>query len=660
MDPLSCSASIGSLIQVAVSVINYLSDVRNGPQELKRIRLEVSSIVNILMTLQDQVNETKQDEWFSSSSSSLKVLSLPHGPFAQFREALERLSLKLAPADGLEKIKKSLTWPLEKKEIYEILDVIERQKANFNLARQNDHIALTRIIGKNIDKGINEITTELSNLQTSGRHQDIYRWLSAPDPSWNYNEALKNRHTSTGDWFLKTDAYSVWLSKPGHLLWLYGIPGCGKTILCSTIIENTKSCCQSQKDSVMLYFYFDFSDVEKQHSGKMIRSLLIQLSSQSIQMPDVLESLYFSCRNGECQPTSDSLLMTFHQLLKRFKAVYLVIDALDECSDRRTLLEDIDRFCHWQDANLHILLTSRREKEIEESIEPLCNDHGKICIQSMLINDDIRSYIRSRLQTDQGLKRWQGKLKTQLEIENTLMEKTDGMFRWAACQLDSLRDCLNLRELRKTLKSLPKTLDDTYIRILTSVKDDHLQYVLKILQWLTFSARPLELEELAEIVAIDVQSHPRFDPENRFSEPRDVFLICSSLVSLETQKSNALRNQNNKNIVKLAHFSVKEFLLSERILQGEARKFGFQEVDANLSIYNDCLAYLLNFDESDILDFEIFDEFPLARYAAQYWTRYARELEKTYNFDPSLGIELLLTKNTAFQIVFVCTTRIIY
>ena len=177
----------------------------------------------------------------------------------------------------------------------------------------------------------------------------------------------------------------------------------------------------------MLYFYFDFKDVEKQGQEKMIRSLILQLSSQCGETPQSLEALYSSCVNGGRQPTPSMLLATLHQMIESFEETFIILDALDECSERQELLEDIEVFYHWTDVNLHILSTSRREKDIEERIGPLAHCEGKIRIDSMHVNEDIRAYVHEKLQTDLKLKRWYKQPKVQQEIENALMEKADGM-----------------------------------------------------------------------------------------------------------------------------------------------------------------------------------------------------------------------------------------
>src|SRR4051812_10878037 len=84
--------------------------------------------------------------------------------------------------------------------------------------------------------------------------------------------------------------------------------------------------------------------------------------------------------------------------------------------------------------------------------------------------------------------------------------------------------------LRKELASLPETLDETYDRILCSIHELYSQYALQIQQWLAFSARPLRIEEIAEVTAVDTGGDSRFEAKNRLKEPRDILIICSSLV----------------------------------------------------------------------------------------------------------------------------------
>lgn len=114
-------------------------------------------------------------------------------------------------------------------------------------------------------------------------------------------------------------------------------------------------------------------------------------------------------------------------MMTSLENIYIILDALDECDDRHELLTNLEQIVSWEDVNLHVLVTSRREIDIDEALTPLSNSRNRISIQSTLVNDDIRIYVQDRLQVDRKLKRWQKDLNMQREIENTLMSKVDGM-----------------------------------------------------------------------------------------------------------------------------------------------------------------------------------------------------------------------------------------
>ena len=251
------------------------------------------------------------------------------------------------------------------------------------------------------------------------------QWLDAADPSTNYNKALKVRNPRTGSWFIESSTYADWKATRGSFLWLHGIPGCGKTILSSTILENVLEQYSEKSNSAVLFFYFEFNAPEKQRHEKMIRSLICQLSKQSKN--PVLQNLYSSCSNGGRQPPGEYLLNTLHQMMTSVGSTYIILDALDECEDRHELFTNLEQIVSWEDVNLHVLVTSRRETDIDEALTPLSSSRNRMRIQSTLVNADIRTYVHDRLQVDRKLKRWQKDLNMQREIEDTLMEKADGM-----------------------------------------------------------------------------------------------------------------------------------------------------------------------------------------------------------------------------------------
>jgi hypothetical protein len=136
-DPLSISASIIAVLQLSGTVIEYLNDVKGASEDRYRLLNEVTSISGLLYFLKDRATQSQYgDSW----SMTLASLNTPQGPLEQFKSALERLALKLAPVEGWMRVGKALAWPFRKEEIKEIFSAIERHKSLFNLALQNDHM----------------------------------------------------------------------------------------------------------------------------------------------------------------------------------------------------------------------------------------------------------------------------------------------------------------------------------------------------------------------------------------------------------------------------------------------------------------------------------------------------------------------------------------
>ena len=104
------------------------------------------------------------------------------------------------------------------------------------------------------------LSSAVADLGAEQMRSKVMRWLSSPDVSINHIRAIKDRHQGTGDWFIKGEDFLRWKAREHFLLWLHGIPGCGKTILSSTIIEELKS---GPSACPVIYFYFDFNDEEK-------------------------------------------------------------------------------------------------------------------------------------------------------------------------------------------------------------------------------------------------------------------------------------------------------------------------------------------------------------------------------------------------------------
>jgi ankyrin repeat protein len=211
-------------------------------------------------------------------------------------------------------------------------------------------------------------------------------------------------------------------------------------------------------------------------------------------------------------------------------------------------------------------------------------------------------------------------------------------FRWVFCQLDALKSCLKPKHIREALRSLPKTLDETYARILMNIPMKYRQEARRALLWLAFSKRPLRIEKVAEAAVVDPQANPPFDPQDRFCDPcNNILEILGSLVTTSSDSTfsdglvfDSVFDSDSSLIteIRLAHLSVQEYLVSERIQHGDAREFGATNVAANDLIVKSCLLYILHYNEADskTASRKDLECFPLLQYSCQFWYTHVKSI----------------------------------
>lgn len=197
-------------------------------------------------------------------------------------------------------------------------------------------------------------------------------------------------------------------------------------------------------------------------------------------------------------------------------------------------------------------------------------------------------------------------------------------FRWAACQLDILKDCVDRVQLCEAIDQLPDTLDETYSRILQRIPMIHHTRSIKFLQLLLYSDRPLRLEEAIDALATHVRRVPSFEPQNRIRLNDDVMQLGSSLISIYRGRMS-MNEKEDCDLISFAHFSVKEYLLAGRM--PAVFKLHLQSVEAKTELVELCISYLLNpgpFTERQ----EVITGRPRASWAAKCWISHASVAEK--------------------------------
>jgi Ankyrin repeats (3 copies) len=172
----------------------------------------------------------------------------------------------------------------------------------------------------------------------------------------------------------------------------------------------------------------------------------------------------------------------------------------------------------------------------------------------------------------------------------------------------------------KALNELPTTLDETYERALEGIPKEKRQHAHRLFQCLVVAIRPLRVEELAELFAIefDRDAGPNLKEGWRPESPEDAVLsACSTLIAV-------IENEGSK-IVQFSHFSVKEYLTSDRLRTSGMGSISHYHIfldAAHTILARACLTVLLQLDEN--VDKTRLKTFPLAFYAAQHWVDHAK------------------------------------
>jgi hypothetical protein len=112
----------------------------------------------------------------------------------------------------------------------------------------------------------------------------------------------------------------------------------------------------------------------------------------------------------------------------RFTHVYIVLDALDECTRRLELMEMLETIAGWQMDVVHLLMTSRKERDLEMSLKTYIGDDDIVSLQSDVVDGDILRYVQQRLRDDKSLVKWNKDALIREEIEIALMRGAHGMY----------------------------------------------------------------------------------------------------------------------------------------------------------------------------------------------------------------------------------------
>jgi hypothetical protein len=229
---------------------------------------------------------------------------------------------------------------------------------------------------------------KLVRHQEDQGYQTVLDWITPIDYAPQQNDFITRRQAGTGKWLLDSIEFQEWLKIKQRTLFCQGIPGAGKTILTSIVIENLHERFQNDPNIGVSYLYCNFRRQDEQKAEDLLASLLKQLTQGHSSLPDSVKSLHDSHKDKRTRPSFDEISRTLQSVAAMYSRIFIIIDALDECQVsngcRTRFLTDI--FAIQAKCGASIFATSRAIPEIITKF----NDSTSIEIRAR--DEDVRKY----------------------------------------------------------------------------------------------------------------------------------------------------------------------------------------------------------------------------------------------------------------------------
>ena len=251
--------------------------------------------------------------------------------------------------------------------------------------------------------------------------QAILEWLSVSDYAVQQSTNINQRLKDTGQWLLESSGYQDWINSSSGVLLLNGMPGTGKTILSSIVVQQLQKKCRSDLDVGLAYFYCDFSRQQTQKIETIMLARLRQLAESFTNTPLEIRELHERHRIQRTKPDLEEVRGTLRILAKTLTKFYVVVDALDECQTldgcQRQLINEILNLQQTIGAN--VLATSRPITHIQDAF------HAWKSEEIRAANDDIGNYVDESIADLPSFVIASSEL--QEEIKSCIVEAADGM-----------------------------------------------------------------------------------------------------------------------------------------------------------------------------------------------------------------------------------------
>ncbi|KAK6358397.1 hypothetical protein TWF730_007733 [Orbilia blumenaviensis] len=286
--------------------------------------------------------------------------------------------------------------------------------------------------------------------QLAKEEKKAIEWLTPIDYESQQSDFLKRRYPGTGSWLLESAEYRKWIQSPGTGMTLFcpGIPGAGKTILTSIVIDDLWQRYRMDSETCIAYIYFNFK--HQLTEEEFFSYLLKKLSIARPSLPEGVRLLYERHKMGRTRPTTKEILAVLRCVMPLYHKLFIAVDALDECQsydDGGCRGRILDRLFQLQaEFGVNIFATSRLISDISNRFERL----GSTVLNISAADEDIQVDLNEQVSRSERLLLLNSYRE---EIISEITKTVDGMFLFAQLHFRNLCTKKSLNKPLGTLKT---------------------------------------------------------------------------------------------------------------------------------------------------------------------------------------------------------------
>lgn len=277
-----------------------------------------------------------------------------------------------------------------------------------------------------IRDAVGDLTAGVNTLLLDSKYNEILAWLSSTNYPAQFADLIHRRQAGTGNWFLTSSPFLEWRANPSSTLLCTGMPGVGKTIIATSVIDSLIQSYHQNTTVGIAFVYCSYKAQAHQTVANLLTAILKQLVQSSPQLVDSVQILYDKHISKDTKPMEDEVMTALKAAVGILSTVYVVVDALDELSNKDCTSHVRTRLMHQLRAlqakgDVRLLVTTRKIPDIVEEIF----DDQTPSLELFADTEDVKKFIVG--QFDRLPRCIQRDPYLQDQIQESIVQAIDGM-----------------------------------------------------------------------------------------------------------------------------------------------------------------------------------------------------------------------------------------